>query len=217
VLALEDDGRFRRDGVELEINAFLPSCHRDRVTLVRDHGANVAVQSRARSASDALREALAGGAESSRADLGSSFRRLDTLATGPRAGCSAATLGQFDLIITGRNTVDADTGQVGPELAELLDLPFAAGVRSFEEIDGASQCQRCDALRARRRLDRCRDRTTGVISCAERLCDPTKVKPDVWCEIPVDRVERLTAGDLAGGPWGQARSPTSVGAVRGTR
>jgi len=38
VLALEDDGRLRRDGVELEINAFCRRAIATGVTLVRDHG-----------------------------------------------------------------------------------------------------------------------------------------------------------------------------------
>ena len=41
--------------------------------------------------------------------------------------------GPFDLVLLGRNSVDGETGQVGPELAELLDLPFASGVRRLED------------------------------------------------------------------------------------
>ena len=103
----------------------------------------------------------------------------------------------------------------GQELAELLDLPFAAGVRRFEVIDDGPQGVR---LRVHCEHD---DGWTdaevslpAVISCAERLCDPTKVKPEIWRDIAPERVERLTATDLGAGPWGQAGSPTSVGAVR---
>ncbi|MDZ7733367.1 MAG: hypothetical protein U5R31_09860 [Acidimicrobiia bacterium] len=48
--------------------------------------------------------------------------------------------GPFDLVLLGRNSVDADTGQVPPQLAELLDLPFLTGVRALEVVatDGST-------------------------------------------------------------------------------
>ena len=52
--------------------------------------------------------------------------------------------GPFDLVLTGRNSVDADTGQVGAELAELLDLPMLAGAKTLE-IDGRNDVRaRCE-------------------------------------------------------------------------
>ena len=39
--------------------------------------------------------------------------------------------GRFDLVLVGRNSLDGDTGQVGPEVAQLTGLPFAAGVRDM--------------------------------------------------------------------------------------
>lgn len=44
-------------------------------------------------------------------------------------------MGQFDFIICGRQTLDGDTGQVAPELAEVLKLPFVAYVSKIEEIN----------------------------------------------------------------------------------
>ena len=57
------------------------------------------------------------------------FAGSDTLATASALAAALTREGPFDLVIAGRNSVDADTGQVGPELAELLDLPFLTGVR----------------------------------------------------------------------------------------
>ena len=109
-------------------------------------------------------------------------------------------------MLAGRNSVDADTGQVGPEVAELLDLPFLTGVRHLA-IDGARRRRR--ALRARRRLARRpRCELPAVLSCAERLIDPAKVDPPGRAAVPADRIRRLTAADLGPGPWGQAASPT---------
>ncbi len=66
----------------------------------------------------------------------------------------SSTKAPFDLVLLGRNSVDADTGQVGPELAELLDLPFATGVRSPEHEGPDS----APTLRARRRMGAARGR-----------------------------------------------------------
>src|SRR5207249_3940088 len=53
----------------------------------------------------------------------------DTLAT---AQALAEAIGRhpFDLIFCGRNSTDAETGQVGPEVAELLGIPQVTGVRT---------------------------------------------------------------------------------------
>ncbi|MFQ6029704.1 MAG: electron transfer flavoprotein alpha/ beta subunit, partial [Dehalococcoidia bacterium] len=55
----------------------------------------------------------------------------DTLATA-RALALALQQEQPDLIICGRNSTDAETGQVGPELAELLGIPHISQVRKLE-------------------------------------------------------------------------------------
>src|SRR5439155_25741376 len=54
----------------------------------------------------------------------------------------------------------------------------------------------------------------GVLSCAERLISPCKVDPAGRAAVPAERILWLTAADLGPGPWGQAGSPTTVGAVR---
>jgi electron transfer flavoprotein beta subunit len=48
-----------------------------------------------------------------------------------------------DLVLCGRQTLDGDTGQVGPQLAEMLELPFMGYVSQVEEIaDGGIRVQR---------------------------------------------------------------------------
>ena len=110
--------------------------------------------------------------------------------------------------------MDADTGQVGPELAELLDLPFATGVRhlNVDDTTGTTvlhvRCEHDDGfVQADLGLP-------AILSTAERLIDPCKVDPDGRAAVPASRIRRLTAADLGPGPWGQAASPTSVGPVR---
>ncbi len=210
-LALDAAGRLRRDGVELELNAFCRRAISKGVELAAGHGGECIVLSMGPpSAADALREALAGGADRAILICDPALAGSDTLATSRALVSALRLIGEVDLIVTGRNSVDADTGQVGPEVAELLDLPFAGGVRTLELVEGGLRvrCEHDDGWTdAELSLP-------AVISCAERLCEPTKVKPQIWSEIPLDAVERLTAADLGPGPWGQAGSPTTVGAVR---
>ena len=54
----------------------------------------------------------------------------------------------------------------------------------------------------------------AVLSVAERLCDPCKVDPAGRAAVPPARLTRMDAGQLGPGPWGEAGSPTVVGATR---
>jgi electron transfer flavoprotein alpha subunit len=54
----------------------------------------------------------------------------------------------------------------------------------------------------------------AVLSVAERLCEPCKVDPEGRAVVPVERLTRLGAAALGPGPWGDAGSPTVVGATR---
>ena len=78
-------------------------------------------------AREALYEALASGLDHGVHLSDPAFAGSDTLAT---ARTLAACIGRrgADLILCGKYTLDGETAQVGPELAELLDLPHVAGV-----------------------------------------------------------------------------------------
>ncbi len=87
---------------------------------------------------EALREAISLGADSAVLLSDREFAGADTWATAYTLGRAVARLGQYDLVICGRQTFDGDTGQVGPELAEMLGIPFVAYVSKTEEIAGGS-------------------------------------------------------------------------------
>jgi electron transfer flavoprotein beta subunit len=94
-------------------------------------------------ASEALREAIALGMDEAFLLSDPAFEGSDTLATSYILAKAIAKLGQFDLIICGRQTMDSDTGQVAPQLAEQLGLPFVAYVSQIEEIkEGYMEVQR---------------------------------------------------------------------------
>ena len=68
--------------------------------------------------------------------LGLQFAAADTLATSYVLGMGIRKIGRFDLILSGMRTSDGDTGQVGPQLAEELDIPLVTAVEKVERKEG---------------------------------------------------------------------------------
>ena len=90
-----------------------------------------------------LREAIALGADEVILLSDPAFEGSDTLATSYILSKAITKLGEFDVIICGRQAMDGDTGQVGPQLAEQLGVPFVSYVSKIEEIrEGCMQMQR---------------------------------------------------------------------------
>ena len=85
-------------------------------------------------ADDMLREALAMGADRAIHMSDRKFAGADTLATS-HAIAGALRMLDFDLVITGRQAIDGDTAQVGPQIAEHLDLPQVTYVEDLQ-FDG---------------------------------------------------------------------------------
>jgi electron transfer flavoprotein beta subunit len=86
-------------------------------------------------AEEALREAISVGADEAILIGDSAFAGSDTLATSYTLSRAITKIGNYDLIICGRQTIDGDTAQVGPEIAEFLGLPFVSYVSKVEEIE----------------------------------------------------------------------------------
>lgn len=63
------------------------------------------------------------------------FAGADVLATAYTLFMGVKSIGDFDLIICGKQTTDGDTGQVGPALAEYLDIPHVIWVKRIEEVN----------------------------------------------------------------------------------
>ena len=210
-MTITSDGRLQREGVELEMNAYCRRAVSKGVELAAANGGRCTVFTLGPpAAEDILREAVAWGADQGVLVSDPAFAGSDTLATAKALAAALRHHGPWDLILVGRNSIDADTGQVGPQVAELLDLPFAGGVRKLEVAGGIAEvtCEQDDGWRT------CQVRLPAVLSTAERLCEPCKVPPDGRAEVPTDRLGWLRAADLGPGPWGAAGSRTEVGTVR---
>lgn len=76
----------------------------------------------------ALYEAMSMGADRAVLISDPALTGSDTLATSRALSAAAMKLSPFDLLIFGARSSDSDTGQVGPQTAMLLDLPFVTGV-----------------------------------------------------------------------------------------
>lgn len=86
-------------------------------------------------AADVLREALYRGADRVILLTDKKFAGADTLATSYALKCAIEKLGGYDLVFCGRQAIDGDTAQVGPQVAEKLGLPqitYAESIRSLE-------------------------------------------------------------------------------------
>ena len=210
-MELGPDGRLRREGIEPEMNPYCRRAVAKGVELARETGGTCTVVTLGPpSAEDCLREAIAWGADRGVLVTDPAFAGSDTLATSRALAATIRGLGAVDAVLAGRNSVDADTAQVPPQLAELLGLPFLGGVRELR-IEGdrvEARCEHDDGwLVAECRLP-------AVLSCAERLTAPAKVDPEGRAAVDASRIQRVGAAELGEGPWGQEGSPTRVGDVR---
>jgi electron transfer flavoprotein beta subunit len=85
-------------------------------------------------AADVLRDALFRGADRVILLSDRKFAGSDTLATSYALKCAVEKIGDFDLIWCGRQAIDGDTAQVGPQVAEKLGLPQMTYVGSIESV-----------------------------------------------------------------------------------
>ena len=233
-MRLGPDGRLVREGV-LHMNDYCRRAVAKGHEIAKTSGGTMSVMTLGPDSADTVcREALAFGAANGYPVNGihvcdRAFAGSDTLATARALAAAIRRTGPYDLVLCGLNSLDADTGQVPPQIAELLDLPFAAGVRRLQ-LDGETLHLELEHDDERSLVE---VGLPALLSCAERLCDPCKVKePEVWAEQDGSLITKLSAtdiaadiadGDLAGtggtstagtGLWGQEGSPTSVGEVR---
>jgi len=120
-------GRVDRSSADLEINPFDLHALEAAVRIKEELEGQVIVLSMGpRRTESVLKDALARGADSALLLEDRKFAGADTLATSYTIASTVRHLGDFDLILCGEKTVDGDTGQVGPEVAEHLNIPHIA-------------------------------------------------------------------------------------------
>jgi len=127
-----------REGVESIVNPFDTYAIEEGLRLKERIGGKVTVISMGPpQAESALREALSMGCDEAVLLTDAGFAGSDTLATSYTLACGIRKIGEFDLVICGKQAIDGDTAQVGPGIAEKLGIPAVTYVKKIEEIDKA--------------------------------------------------------------------------------
>lgn len=88
-------------------------------------------------AAEIIREGMFRGADNGYLLTDRSFAGADTLATSYALSMAIRKIGDFDLIIGGRQAIDGDTAQVGPQVAEKLGLPQVTYAEEIMKIDNS--------------------------------------------------------------------------------
>lgn len=86
-------------------------------------------------ASEIIREGLFRGADGGVLLTDRAFAGADTLATSYALACAVKAMGKFDLILGGRQAIDGDTAQVGPQVAEKLNIAQVTYAEKIEKIE----------------------------------------------------------------------------------
>lgn len=107
-------------------------------------------------AADIIREGLYRGADNGFLLTDKAFAGSDTLATSYALSCAIKKIGKVDLIIAGRQAIDGDTAQVGPQVAEKLGWPQITYAEEIINIENSK-------ITVKRRLER------GVETVAGKL------------------------------------------------
>ncbi|MEW6088212.1 MAG: electron transfer flavoprotein subunit beta/FixA family protein [bacterium] len=166
-------------------------------------------------AQEALKESLAMGADCAYLLSDRSFAGADTLATSYTLARAIEKIGNYDLIIMGKQAIDGDTAQVGPELAEHLNIPQVTYVKKLD-LHPQSANEKPVKITAERLLEDCTEtvecRLPALITVTKEINEPRHpslkgVLRAKKAAIPVWKKEDISAGDDKIGLNG---SPTQV-------
>ena len=128
-------GVLKRDGVDSKMNPYDLYAIETALRIKEQTGGTIKVISMGPpQAKDVIREAFMMGADEGALVSDRKFAGADVLATSYTISQGVRKLGHFDLILCGKQTTDGDTAQVGPEMAEYLDMPHIANVLKIVEL-----------------------------------------------------------------------------------
>ncbi len=98
-------------------------------------------------AAEILREGMYRGADAGVLLTDKAFAGSDTLATSYALSCAIRKIGEADLILAGRQAIDGDTAQVGPQVADKLGIPQVTYAEEIVSLENRT-------IRIKRRLER---------------------------------------------------------------
>ena len=124
-----------REGVKAIINPFDMYAIEEALRLKERFGGKIMIVTMGPPQADsALREAISMGADEGYLVCDRAFAGSDTWATSYTLAGAIKKLGQFDLIICGKQASDGDTAQVGPGISTHLNIPQVTYVKKVEEV-----------------------------------------------------------------------------------
>ena len=127
-------GNLIREGIETIINPDDRHALEAAVCLKEELGGKITVVSMGPpQAIDAISEALGIGADKGILLSDRAFAGADTWATSFTLGKAIEKIGRYDIILCGRQAIDGDTAQIGPQVAEYLGIPHVSYVFEIEK------------------------------------------------------------------------------------
>ncbi len=137
----------RREGIPVIISPLDKNAIEEALRIKEARGGKVSVISMGPpNTTEVLAMAYALGVDEAVLLSDRAFAGADTLATAFALACGISKLGDFDLVLFGNESLDGSTGQVGPQVAEFLDMPSLTRVEKIDFTDD-------DTLRAKTRIE----------------------------------------------------------------
>ncbi|MBU3195979.1 electron transfer flavoprotein subunit beta/FixA family protein [Clostridium algidicarnis] len=128
-------GVLKRDGVDSKMNPYDLYALETALKIKEQKGGLIKVISMGPpQAKDVIKEAYMMGADEGALVTDRKFAGADVLATSYTISQGVKKMGTFDIILCGKQTTDGDTAQVGPEMAEYLQIPHIANVLKIIEV-----------------------------------------------------------------------------------
>jgi len=135
--AMKEDGTVNRSALPAIVNPEDLNALEMALQIKEQHGGRISVITMGPpSAAEALRAALYRGADRAVLITDRKFAASDTLATSYILSQAIRKLPEADLVVCGRQAIDGDTAQIGPQLAEKLGLPQFTYVEEIVNLDG---------------------------------------------------------------------------------
>lgn len=198
-----------REGIPGVINPYDKNALEEAIRIKESQGGKVTVISMGPAqVKESLREALAMGADEAVLLSDRAFGGADTLATSYVLAQAIKKLAPVDIVFFGKNAVDADTGQVGPIVAEMLELPQVTYVNKSSVEDQTLLLDR--ALEGA--VETVRVKLPAVITVDKDLNEPRYPNPLKIMKAAKKEITTWGKDDLAADPGkiGQGGSPTCV-------
>ncbi len=184
---------------------------------------------------DIIRESMFRGADNGIVVSDKRFAGSDTLATSYALSAAVKKLGKVDIVFSGRQAIDGDTAQVGPQVAEKLEIPQ---ITYAEELITATE----NDIIIKRRLDRgvetvkasfpvlitvhgnandCRPRHAARLLTNKKACSASEAKEagidteTLWAKKPFLKIDEWNADDINPdfARLGLSGSPTKVKSI----